>query len=69
MCRLAGIWLFDRELKRSGLPERGRDAAAVGVIGGFISAKLLWALEFAGDDSVKNLLFSRGGFSCGYWAP
>ena len=60
---LVGIWLFGRELKRSGLPERASDAAAVGVIGGFIGAKLLWTLEFAGDDSFANLLFSRGGFS------
>jgi phosphatidylglycerol:prolipoprotein diacylglycerol transferase len=60
---LVGIWLFGRELKRSGLPEQASDAAVVGVIGGFIGAKIVWTIEFAGDESVANLLFSRGGFS------
>ena len=60
---LTGVWLFGRELKRSGLPEQASDAAVVGVIGGLLGAKLLWTVEFAGDYSVVNLLFSRGGFS------
>jgi phosphatidylglycerol:prolipoprotein diacylglycerol transferase len=60
---LVGIRLFGRELKRSGLPERASDAAVVGVIGGFIGAKVVWTVEFAGEDSLTNLLFSRGGFS------
>jgi phosphatidylglycerol---prolipoprotein diacylglyceryl transferase len=60
---LTGVWLFGRELKRSGLPEQASDAAVVGVIGGLLGAKLLWTIEFAGEDSVTNLLFSRGGFS------
>jgi phosphatidylglycerol---prolipoprotein diacylglyceryl transferase len=63
MAALAGIWLFGRELKRSGLPQHASDAAVVGVIGGLLGAKLLWTVEFAGEDSVSNLLFSRGGFS------
>jgi phosphatidylglycerol---prolipoprotein diacylglyceryl transferase len=60
---LTGVWLFGRELKRSGLPQHASDAAVVGVIGGLLGAKLLWTVEFAGEDSVSNLLFSRGGFS------
>ena len=60
---LVGIWVFGRELARSGLPETAANAAVVGVMGGFIGAKLLWTVEFAGQDSVTNLLFSRGGFS------
>jgi phosphatidylglycerol:prolipoprotein diacylglycerol transferase len=60
---LVGIWLFGRELARSGLPEDAANAAVVGVIGGFIGAKVLWTIEFAGGGSVTALLFSRGGFS------
>ena len=60
---LVGIWLFGRELKRSGLPDDGVDAAAVGVIGGLIGAKLLWTLEFSREAPITDLLFSRGGLS------
>jgi phosphatidylglycerol:prolipoprotein diacylglycerol transferase len=60
---LVGIWLFGREAERAGLPERAETAAAVGVIGGFVGAKLLWTIEFSRDDAVTALLFSRGGFS------
>ena len=60
---LVGIWLFGRELKRSGLPDDGVDAAAVGVIGGLIGAKLLWTLEFSREAPMTELLFSRGGLS------
>ena len=60
---LVGIWVFGRELARSGLPETAANAAVVGVLGGFLGAKLLWTVEFSGQDSVTNLLFSRGGFS------
>jgi len=58
-----GIWLFGRELKRSGLPDDGVDAAAVGVIGGLVGAKLLWTLEFSREAPITDLLFSRGGLS------
>ena len=60
---LVGIWIFGRELKRSGLPNDGVDAAAAGVIGGLIGAKLLWTLEFSREAPVTDLLFSRGGLS------
>jgi phosphatidylglycerol:prolipoprotein diacylglycerol transferase len=60
---LVGIWLFGRELARSGLPRDAADAAIYGLIGGLAGAKLAWTLEFAGDQPVQDLLFSRGGFS------
>jgi phosphatidylglycerol:prolipoprotein diacylglycerol transferase len=60
---LVGIWIFGRELKRSGLPNDGVDAAVAGVIGGLIGAKLLWTLEFSAEAPVTDLLFSRGGLS------
>ena len=60
---LVGIWLFGRELARSGLPGGAVDAAMYGVIGGLVGAKLLWTLEFSGDQAVAELLFSRGGLS------
>ena len=46
---LVGIWLFGRELARRGLPREGVDAASAGVFGGFLGAKLLWTVEFLGQ--------------------
>jgi phosphatidylglycerol---prolipoprotein diacylglyceryl transferase len=60
---LAGIWLFRRELHRSGLAEDGVDAAVAGVLGGLAGAKLLWVFEHRGEEPVFSLLFSRGGLS------
>ena len=60
---LVGIWLFGRELARSGLPRDAVDAAIAGVIGGLVGAKVLWTVEFLGDQPVTDLLFSRGGLS------
>jgi phosphatidylglycerol:prolipoprotein diacylglycerol transferase len=60
---LVGIWLFGREAEKAGLPERAGNAAVIGVIGGFVGAKILWTIEFSGDGAVSTLLFSRGGFS------
>ena len=60
---LVGIWLFGRELARSGLPEDATNAAVAGVLGGLIGAKLLWTLEHIGDGPVMSLLLSRGGMS------
>ena len=60
---LVGISLFGRELARRGLPRSAVDAAIAGVIGGLIGAKVLWTVEFLGDQPVTDLLFSRGGVS------
>ena len=60
---LVGLWLFRRELQRSGLPLDATDAGIVGVLGGLIGAKLLWTLEHLRDGPVSELLLSRGGLS------
>jgi phosphatidylglycerol---prolipoprotein diacylglyceryl transferase len=60
---LVGIWMFARELRRSGLPADAADAAVAGVIGGLIGAKLVWAVEFSGTEPIADLIFSRGGLS------
>jgi phosphatidylglycerol:prolipoprotein diacylglycerol transferase len=60
---LVGIWMFTRELERSGLPGNAADAAVAGVIGGLIGAKVLWTIEFSGEQPIADLLFSRGGLS------
>ena len=61
---LAGIWIFQRELKRASLPDSGVDAAIAGVLGGLLGAKLLWTIEHAGGpEPLADLLFSRGGMS------
>jgi phosphatidylglycerol:prolipoprotein diacylglycerol transferase len=58
-----GMWLFQRELARSHLPESGIDAAITGALGGLAGAKLLWTIEHAGEEPILNLLLSRGGMS------
>ena len=61
---LVGLWIYQRELARSGLPESGVDAALGGVLGGLAGAKLLWTIEHAGrGEPIADLLFSRGGMS------
>jgi phosphatidylglycerol---prolipoprotein diacylglyceryl transferase len=60
---LVGVWLFRRELARSGLPEDAADAAMAGVVGGLIGAKVLWTIEFSGEQPIADLFFSRGGLS------
>jgi phosphatidylglycerol:prolipoprotein diacylglycerol transferase len=60
---LVGIWLFGRELARGGLPAEASNAAVAGVVGGLIGAKLLWTIEFMGQQPLGDLLFSRGGLS------
>jgi phosphatidylglycerol:prolipoprotein diacylglycerol transferase len=60
---LTGLWVFQRELRRSQLPEHAIDAAIAGVLGGMAGAKLLWVLEHLGTDEWTSLLFSRGGMS------
>jgi phosphatidylglycerol:prolipoprotein diacylglycerol transferase len=39
------------------------DAAVLGVIGGLLGAKVIWAIEFSEDGPLLDLLFSRGGLS------
>jgi len=60
---LVGISVFTQELRRSGFPEEGANAAIGGVLGGLAGAKVIWSLEFAGSEPFTNLLFSRGGLS------
>jgi phosphatidylglycerol:prolipoprotein diacylglycerol transferase len=60
---LVGLWLFQRELRRSGLPESGFDAAVAGVIGGLAGAKLLWIVEHLREEPLIDLVLSRGGMS------
>src|SRR6266566_5169569 len=60
---LVGLWVFGRELARSGLPASASDAAMAGVFGGLVGAKLLWVAEHLGDEPFRDLLFSRGGMS------
>ena len=60
---LVGLWVFGRELSRSGLPQSGSDAAMAGVFGGLVGAKLLWVAEHVGESPLRDLLLSRGGMS------
>ena len=60
---LAGLWIFHRELVRSGLPASGVDAALIGVVGGLVGAKVIWAIEFRHEAPFLSLLLSRGGLS------
>src|SRR5438128_7139344 len=60
---LVGLWLFRRELTRSGLPPDAADFRAWGVLGGLAGAKLLWAIEHAGEEPFLQLLVARGGLS------
>jgi len=60
---LVGLWIYGRELARSGLPQSAADAALGGVLGGLAGAKLLWAIEHAGSEPFLSLVLSRGGMS------
>src|SRR6185369_15764106 len=60
---LVGLWIFGRELARSGLPASAAYAAMAGVFGGLVGAKLLWVAEHVGQEPFRDLLFSRGGMS------
>lgn len=60
---LVGLWVLGRELRRSGLPDAGSDAALAGVLGGLVGAKLLWSIEHMGEEPFLSLVLSRGGMS------
>lgn len=60
---LVGLWVYGRELRRSGLSDAAADAALAGVLGGLVGAKLLWSIEHAGDEPFLSLILSRGGMS------
>lgn len=60
---LVGLWLFQREARRAGLPEHAVDAALAGVLGGLLGAKILWTIEHRAEAPLLDLLLSRGGLS------
>jgi phosphatidylglycerol:prolipoprotein diacylglycerol transferase len=60
---LAGLWVFRRELSRSGLPEAAMDAAVYGLVGGLLGAKLLYVFEHLDESSFLALFLDRGGMS------
>lgn len=60
---VAALWLFGRELARSGLPPSASNAAVAAVLGGLVGAKLLYVAEHAGEEPVLELLASRAGLS------
>jgi len=60
---MAGLWIFQRELRRSGLPDGALDAAIFGLFGGLAGAKLLYVAEHLGEAPVLALLTDRGGMS------
>lgn len=61
---IVGLWLFERERRRSGLPDHTMDAGMAGVFGGLAGAKVVWAIEHMGREGpLFDLLLSRGGLS------
>lgn len=60
---LAGLLVFQRELRRASLPDDAVNAALAGVLGGLAGAKLIWAIEFHGTAPFLDLVLSRGGLS------
>ena len=60
---LAGLWVFQRELRRSGLPEAALDAAVIGLLCGFAGAKILHAILHLGEEPLLAMLLSRSGLA------
>ena len=63
LASLTGLWIFRSELERSDLPAEGADAALIGLLGGLLGAKVVWAIEFHQEAPFLSLLLSRGGLS------
>ena len=60
---LIGLWVFRRELARSGLPDAAMDAAVYGLVGGLLGAKLLYVFEHLDESTFLALFLDRGGMS------
>jgi phosphatidylglycerol:prolipoprotein diacylglycerol transferase len=60
---MIGLWVFRRELIRSGLPEAAVDAGLYGLVGGLLGAKLLYVFEHLAESSFWALFLDRGGMS------
>src|SRR4051812_35240335 len=60
---MTGLWIFRSELQRTHLPAEGVDAALIGLLGGLLGAKVIWAIEFHKEAPFLSLLLSRGGLS------
>ena len=60
---LVGLWIFRRELARSGLPDAAMDAAVYGLVGGLLGAKLLYVFEHLDEGTFLGLFLDRGGMS------
>ena len=60
---LVGLWVFRRELTRSGLPDAALDAAIYGLVGGLLGAKLLYVFEHLDEATFLALFLDRGGMS------
>lgn len=52
---LVGLWVFRRELARTGLPPSAADAAMAGIVGGLLGAKVLWVARTSRRDAVHGL--------------
>ena len=63
LAAIVGVWLFQRELRRAGLPDNAADAGVAGVMAGLAGAKLLWVAEHLHEEPFAQLLFNRGGLS------
>jgi prolipoprotein diacylglyceryltransferase len=60
---LAGLWLFERDLRRSGLSQDALNGAALGVLAGLVGAKLLFVFEHRAEEPLTSLLTTRAGLS------
>jgi len=63
LAAVVALWLFRREVDRSGFPPSVVDAGVAGIVGGLLGAKVLWTIEFHREAALVDLLFSRAGLS------